>query len=174
MRIFLQGDQSDLTSEDFDQGEVIRGHFCSMFALTLLGVAEGFLTATIEAAILEEIAASSKLIPLIASLPSVYATNIARTKKREKLEQLASMSTKLAGTVGDRVQLTVTIIDSIYKRKFGTYAVNGQVIGTGQMIFFFERNKFEEGQQIIIAGSIKSFNGNTTQLAYVHKIKEQP
>jgi hypothetical protein len=172
VKIMLAADRSDITPEDYERGEEIRAYFCSMITLVFSGDAKDFIKAAVEAATEEQIPEAGKMIMLIASLPSVYERNIKRNKEREELSTLTQNSIPLTESIGTNVKLKITVIDSIFKERFGSYAVNAFVnnIPGNRMIFFFDRTNFKKGETYNISGRVKSKGNQTTQLHYVRDV----
>jgi len=173
MRIFLTSDQSDILPEDFVKGETIRVHFASNVTLLFEGTIQSFLKQALDASTQEEFDLKDKAIPLIASLPASYARDVKRREERDDLSELSMNSRLLSGNLYDTVELEVTIVDCIFKSKFGSHAVNALVNGTNQLLFFFEREMFKMGDVVKISGRIKAFHGNTTQLNYVRNLSKK-
>lgn len=174
MRILLGGDMKDITPKDREKGEETRRYFVSLFSLAFTGDLIDFYKSAIMAANLEEVADADKAMPLIACLPSSYERDESRRLDRDKLDSISMNSVPLSAAIGDTVQLEFTVVDCIFKPKFGTYAVNGTTMDDGNfhLVFFFEKGtNWPVGSVRHVSGRIKSIKGNTTQLHYVRELK---
>jgi hypothetical protein len=170
MKVILASDRSDILSEDYERAETIRDYFCSMITLVFEGTAKDFIKTAVDAATSEEISESGNMLMLVSSLPSVYERNIKRNAEREHLSKLIESSVPLSNNIGESVKLHVTVVDSIYKERFGSYAVNAIVTGTNQLVFFFDRHEWVKGSKYNLSGRIKSKINKTTQLHYVRQL----
>lgn len=172
MRIMLDNDSVDVTPEDYEKAEVIRAYYCSMITLVFSGDARDFVKNAVDAATTEEIPERGSLFPLIASLPSVYATCMIRNEQRNKLRNYSDNSIPLDEAEAHSVHLNVTILDCIFKDRFGSNAINALVnnIPGQRVVFFFDRTPFVVGESYNISGLIKKKGNQTTQLHYVRNL----
>jgi hypothetical protein len=172
MKVMLASDRSDITPEDYERGEEIRQYFCSMITLVFEGTAKDFIKAAVEASTTEEIPEAGPMIMLVASLPSIYDRNIQRNKERVALSDKTQNSIPLDQGIGENVKLNVTVLDSIFKERFSSNAVNAMVnnILGNRVVFFFDRKTWTKGHTYNLSGRIKSKGNQTTQLHYVRQL----
>lgn len=175
MKAILASDRSDILPQDYEKAELVRSFFCAMITLVFSGDAREFMKSAVDAATCEEIGDSSQMLMLVASLPSVYETNTKRQRERDSLREISENSIPLKNHEGESVKLTVRVIDSIFKQRWGSYAVNALVEGTEDthVIFFFDRKPYEKDKTYHLSGRIKSKNGQTTQLHYVRQAEDK-
>lgn len=172
MKAILSSDRSDITSEDYERGEQIRQYFCSMITLVFEGTAKAFIRAAVEAATTEEIPEVGPMIMLVASLPSIYERNIKRNVERDELSNITQNSIPLDQAEGETVKLNVTVLDSIYKERYNSNAVNVMVNNMlgNRVLFFFDRKNWVKGNKYNLSGRIKKKGNQTTQLHYVRQL----
>lgn len=177
MKVLLASeDGNNILPEDYEKGEEVRTYFCSMVHLIFSGDAREFIKEAVNASTCDEIPENSTLLMLIASLPSCYEKNIKRQRDRESLRELTENSAPLSEQVGQTVHKSVIIVDSIFKKRFSSYAVNALVNdsdGTTHIVFFFDRNVWTKGETYKLSGRIKSKGPYSTQLHYVRQILEK-
>jgi hypothetical protein len=172
MKAMLESDRSDILPEDYAEAEAVRTYFCSMITLVFSGDARDFIKAAVDVATSDEIPEMGQMFGVAASLPSIYKQNIKRKIERDYLQSFINDSTPLTGHLGETVKLNVTVLDSIYKDRFGSNAVNALVnnMPDHHVVFFFDRNKWIKGNIYNMSGRIKAKHQQTTQLHYVRQV----
>jgi len=172
MKALLASDRSDILPEDYERGEEVRSHFCSMLVFVFEGTARDFIKDALAAAIAEEIPNAGKMFGIVASLPSVVDRNVRRRVEREALNALISQSTPIDGNLEETVKFNVTVVDSVFKERFGSSAVNvkvNNVLGN-HILFFFDKKTWTKGCKYNISGRIKNKLNQITQLHYVRQL----
>jgi hypothetical protein len=96
MRILLNGDQTDITSDDYAQGKAIREDYGAMIRFVFSDDANNFVKAAVKVASLENIDINGGDLPLIASLPESHKTHNERMEQRRHLDDLISNSVPLS------------------------------------------------------------------------------
>lgn len=170
MRIILASGKTDILPEEYETAETIRQYFCSLVTLVFEGTAREFIKAAVDASTTDEITDGSPMFMLVASLPSVYAKNLQRQQEREALTNAIQNSTPLHEvSYGTIVKLEGTVIDSIYKQRFGSNAVNVLVEDEHgkHVVFFFDRDNWNKGGKYKFSGRVKNVGNQTVQLHYV-------
>ena len=175
MKAILASDRNDILPEDYERAEEVRSYFCSLITLVFDGNAKDFVKSAVDAATSEEIATNDKLFGVTASLPSIYQRDLIRKQQREVLSTLTDVSIPLDERAGTTVRLNATVIDAIYKERWGSTAVNVMVnnlIGN-RVVFFFSKDNWVKGSTYNISGRIKAKGNQTTQLHYVRQITDK-
>ena len=172
MKILLASDRSDILPEDYSRAEEVRSHFCSMITLIFSGDARDFIKDAIEASVAEEIPNAGKIFGIVASLPSIFEKNTKRSIERATLNEMIAESTPIEGMIEEPVRFNVTVIDSIYKERFGSRAVNVKVnnVSGNHVLFFFDKKEWTKGNKYNISGRIKNKQNQITQLHYVRQL----
>jgi len=112
---------------------------------------------------------------VIASLPSVYAKAIVRDEQNRKIRSLNN--NKTLGKIGERMDLTVEVLKSVYSQKWGVYYTTC-VTPNEEVLYFASANIHPKpGSTISIRGTVKqhrlSDDGTQTQFNRVKITKEQ-
>ncbi len=67
------------------------------------------------------------------------------------------------GAVGEKVDLEITVVKSVYSQNFGVYFITG-VTPSKQAVFFSFRERLANGHQCRVRGTVKAHRENSTQL----------
>lgn len=85
-------------------------------------------------------------------------------------EEAVQLETAMAGVrnepvaaVGEKVDLEITIVKSVYSQNYGVYFITG-VTTTRQAVFFSFRERLANGHQCRIRGTVKAHRESSTQL----------
>jgi len=152
VRSILQSDQSNITPEDFIEGQKIREYFCGLISLVFTGEARNFLKLAACAAGQKEFSLFEKNFPLIVSLPDAYAKNIARAKVRETLAIVENESSPyVASKLNHIFNDVITVLDCKYNKRFiNPYAVNAITISSNEnksLVYFYDCREWKVGKK---------------------------
>jgi hypothetical protein len=104
-------------------------------------------------------------IAVASCLPMVYEKDRA---KKEFMEALRD-STQLTGTMGDRIEGEIIVLDSRYNVNFNKWKISAKMVDS--YIDFWYNKNIAKGTVLRIKGKIKAMRGdNTTQLNYVKEV----
>lgn len=85
-------------------------------------------------------------------------------------EEAVQLETAMAGVrnepvaaVGEKVDLEITVVKSVYSQNFGVYFITG-VTDTKQAVFFSYRERLSNGHRCRIKGTVKAHRESSTQL----------
>lgn len=157
---FLE-DVSFITDADRLLAEDIKAHYQGKTFKILGG---GFVTdydRTTMKMLEEETCPEGYNVAVLASIPASYLKSVARDK--------ADSRTRFAtggyiGNIGDKVQVDVEIIKSVYSQKYGIYFATA-ITKSDEVVFFSFKQDLTVGTLMTIKGTVKSQrDGNVTQL----------
>jgi hypothetical protein len=159
-------DLSKVTAEDIEKGMAVRSHFNSYMFLAIAGKLNDFQQQAYKIAQMTEFTDRQGFELAIAScLPSVYERDRA---KKEFMEQLRN-STQLTGSVGDRVEGEVIVLDTRYNVNFNKWKISAKMVDS--YVDFWYNKTIAKGTVLRIKGKIKAMRAdNTTQLNYVKEV----
>lgn len=105
-------------------------------------------------------------LAVIAALPSSYA----KAKSRETTQdRLRETSGELIGTVGDKIQLNVEVIGTVFSKTWNVWFAT--VVTTDNCaVFFSNKAEFAPGTKLSIRGTVKAHKDGQTQLNRVSVI----
>jgi len=105
-------------------------------------------------------------LAVIAALPSSYA----KAKSRETTQdRLRETSGELIGTVGDKIQLNVEVIRTVFSKTWNVWFAT--VVTTDNCaVFFSNKAEFAPGTKLSIRGTVKAHKDGQTQLNRVSVI----
>jgi hypothetical protein len=107
---------------------------------------------------LDEIASRYDMA-VITAMPHSYAKQL----RKESVDARLAGCEGLVGTVGSKVELAVEVVRSNYSEKFNTWFITA-ITDTNYSVFFSYRESIEPGTHVAIRGTVKSHNGQATQL----------
>jgi hypothetical protein len=157
---FLE-DVSFITDSDRLMAEDIKSHYQGKTFKILGG---GFVTdydRTTMKMLEEETCPEGYNVAVLASIPASYLKSVARDK--------ADSRTRFAtggyiGKIGDKVQLDVEIIKSVFSQKYNVYFATA-ITKSEEVVFFSYKQDLTIGTLLTIKGTVKSQrDGNVTQL----------
>jgi hypothetical protein len=172
---FLENPKNRLTIRDRNQGVKIQQYFKGYLFKTLSGEhMSDFDHSVCEIVNLDKVTTALQL-GTIASLPSVYARAIVRDEQTRRLRSLRS--NKLVGKPGDKVELDLEVIRSVYSHKWAVYYTTGATPNNEVVYFANAKLNPKPGTVLKIKGTIKQCRineatGNQTQLNRVKIIKD--
>lgn len=159
-------DLSQVNAADIEKGQEVRQHFNSYMFLAIAGKLNDFQTQAYKIAQMVEFTAKNGLELAVAScLPMIYERDRAR---KEFMEQLRD-STQLTGSVGDKVEGEIVVLDTRFNVNFNKWKISAKMVDS--YIDFWYNTNIAKGTVMRIKGKIKAVRGdNTTQLNYVKKV----
>lgn len=172
---YLEEPHARLALRDKHEGAKIRQYFQGLVFKMISGeYMSEFDKSTVDIAQKERIDSNYDLA-VIASLPSVYAKAIVRDAQNRRIRSLSN--NKMIGKVGERMDLAVEVIKSVYSQKWGVYYTTC-VTPNEEVLYFASVNiNPKPGSTISIRGTVKqhrvSDDGTQTQFNRVKLIKEQ-
>jgi hypothetical protein len=95
---------------------------------------------------------------------ALVTSQIRAYREGVRMEQLMAdvISTPVAA-VGEKVQLNVEVVKSVYSQNYNVYFITAKTDGH-QMVFFSYRERKTVGEWITIRGSVKAHRPDATQL----------
>jgi hypothetical protein len=156
----------EVTAEDVEKGQLVRNHFRSYMFLAIAGKLNDFQAQAYKISQKDSFTERDGLEIAVAScLPMVYEKDRA---KKEFMEALRD-STQLTGTVGDRIEGEIIVLDSRYNVNFNKWKISAKMVDS--YIDFWYNKNIAKGTVLRIKGKIKAMRGdNTTQLNYVKEV----
>jgi hypothetical protein len=157
-------DQPELaTDEDRARADEIRQYFQCKLMEVLTERANDFTRTAMELGGREQFAANDWLgLATVACLPQSYVRGLERDK-RDEVKQEAVYTSQHFGKVGDKINGTLTVLESRYSEKWATHYVTATC--DGNVMLFAYRNELAAGVKHKFAGTIKAHrDDNITQL----------
>ena len=156
----------EVTAEDVEKGQLVRNHFRSYMFLAIAGKLNDFQAQAYKISQKDSFTERDGLEIAVAScLPMVYEKDRA---KKEFMEALRD-STQLTGTMGDRIEGEIIVLDSRYNVNFNKWKISAKMVDS--YIDFWYNKNIAKGTVLRIKGKIKAMRGdNTTQLNYVKEV----
>jgi hypothetical protein len=105
-------------------------------------------------------------LAVIAALPNSHAKSTAREATQDRLR---TTSGELIGTVGDKLQLNVEVIRTVFSKTWNVNFVTA-VTSDNHAVFFSNKAEFKSGTQLSIRGTVKAHKDGQTQLNRVSVI----
>jgi hypothetical protein len=95
--------------------------------------------------------------------------DMARRDAQQQQERLLTISSQCVGKVGDKLELNIEVVRSVYSEKWGTHFVTAVISGSSDLVFFSYKNALESGQTLGIRGTVRNHmqnekDGNRTRL----------
>ena len=98
-------------------------------------------------------------LAVVAALPNVYA----RAKVREVTQdRIAETSGEPIGNVGEKLQLNVEVIRSVFSKNWNVWFVT-VVTEDNHAVFFSNKAEFAPGTKLLIRGTVKAHKDGQTQ-----------
>jgi hypothetical protein len=156
----------EVTAEDVEKGQLVRNHFRSYMFLAIAGKLNDFQAQAYKISQKDSFTERDGLEIAVAScLPMVYEKDRA---KKEFMEALRD-STQLTGTMGDRIEGEIIVLDSRYNVNFNKWKISAKMVDS--YIDFWYNKNIAKGTVLRIKGKIKAMReDNTTQLNYVKEV----
>jgi hypothetical protein len=163
----LLKDQSQLTDESREQGEVMRRYFKGL----TFNVIEGkqlspFMQSAFDVSNKDEIFNNFDLAVII-SLPATY---VKATERDDVDRRITWARGGFVGNIGDKTKQQVEVLKRVWSKKYNTWFYN--VINDQDQVMFFSymKNELTVGGKIAIEATVKNHFDNTTQLNRVKVI----
>ena len=99
-------------------------------------------------------------LAVIPSLPASHARGVAREETNLKLRMA---SNEVIGKVGDKVTLTIEVLNSNYSHTWNVWFITA-IDSENRSIFFSYRNQLPSRSTYQISGTVKAHRDNSTQL----------
>jgi hypothetical protein len=99
-------------------------------------------------------------LAVVAALPNVYAKAKAREVTQDRLRETSG---ELIGNVGDKVQLNVEVIRTVFSKTWGCWFLTA-VTENNQAVFFSNKLGILSGTKLLIKGTVKAHKDGQTQL----------
>lgn len=152
-----------VTDADREQAEKVIQYCNSLTFKILSGATLNDYEQAMVAVGKSEMVGSNYEIGVISSLPSAYLRGVERKSVEARLRDTDGY----LGVIGDRVELDIEVVRSVYSHNYGIYFVTG-ITDDNKAVFFSYNEKIEPGKMIHIKGRIKAHRDNNTQLNYVN------
>jgi hypothetical protein len=95
---------------------------------------------------------------------AIVTSQIRAWREGTRMEQvMADVDTAPVAPVGEKVQLNVEVVKSVYSANYNVYFITAKTDGH-QMVFFSYRERIQTGSRIMIRGSVKAHRQDATQL----------
>jgi hypothetical protein len=159
-------DTSLITQADRDQAENVRKYYKGFTFKILQGKKLNEFDNNAMVIANRDVITTNYDIAVIASLPSCYERSVKRDNMNRKLE---SATGGFIGRVGDKVQVSVEVVRSVYSQQWNVFFVSG-VTSDDQAVFFSYKQQLLAGSLIVAQGTVKAHRDNCTQLNRV-KVK---
>ena len=156
-----QGDYSQITAADTEEGIRARNHFKSYTFLAIAGRLNEFQQTAMKLAAKEEFTGRDIYdFAVISCLPSVAVRDVANSELKREIYT----SEQLQGDVGDTIVGDITVISARFNSDYNRYKITARM-GESFVDFWFGK---ELTGELRIKGKVKVQRGNkTTQLNYV-------
>ena len=157
---------SFITEADREQGQLVRKYYKALTFKILQGKKLNDFENTAMVIANRDVIESNYDIAVIASLPSCYERAVKRDNMNRKLE---SATGGYIGRVGDKVQVSVEVVRSVFSQQWNVFFVSG-ITSNDQAVFFSYKQQILAGTIIVAQGTVKAHRDNSTQLNRV-KVK---
>ena len=156
----LVADPSQITDADRVQAEAVRKYYKAFTFKILQGKMLSEFDNNAMVIANRDVIEATYDVAVIASLPASYERAVKRDTLNRKIE---SASGGVVGRVGDKVNLTVEVVRSVFSQQWNVYFITG-ITSDDQPVFFSYREAIPNGKSIVAQGTVKAHRENTTQL----------
>jgi len=156
----LVADPSQITDADRVQAEAVRKYYKGFTFKILQGKMLSEFDNNAMVIANRDVIQATYDVAVIASLPASYERAVKRDNLNRKIE---SASGGFVGRVGDKVNLTVEVVRSVFSQQWNVFFITG-ITGDDQPVFFSYREAIPTGKSIVAQGTVKAHRDNTTQL----------
>ena len=156
----LVADPSQITDADRVQAEAVRKYYKAFTFKILQGKMLSEFDNNAMVIANRDVIESTYDVAVIASLPASYERAVKRDTLNRKIE---SASGGFVGRVGDKVNLTIEVVRSVFSQQWNVFFITG-ITKDDQPVFFSYREAIPTGKSIVAQGTVKAHRDNTTQL----------
>jgi len=156
----LVADPSLITDADRVQAEAVRKYYKAFTFKILQGKMLSEFDNNAMVIANRDVIEATYDVAVIASLPASYERAVKRDTLNRKIE---SASGGFVGRVGDKVNLRVEVVRSVFSQQWNVYFITG-ITSDDQPVFFSYREAIPNGKSIVAQGTVKAHRDNTTQL----------
>jgi len=156
----LVADPSQITDADRVQAEAVRKYYKAFTFKILQGKMLSEFDNNAMVIANRDVIEATYDVAVIASLPASYERAVKRDTLNRKIE---SASGGFVGRVGDKVNLRVEVVRSVFSQQWNVYFITG-ITSDDQPVFFSYREAIPTGKSIVAQGTVKAHRENTTQL----------
>jgi len=156
----LVADPSQITDADRVQAEAVRKYYKAFTFKILQGKMLSEFDNNAMVIANRDVIEATYDVAVIASLPASYERAVKRDTLNRKIE---SASGGFVGRVGDKVNLRVEVVRSVFSQQWNVYFITG-ITSDDQPVFFSYREAIPNGKSIVTQGTVKAHRDNTTQL----------
>ena len=156
----LVADPSQITDADRVQAEAVRKYYKAFTFKILQGKMLSEFDNNAMVIANRDVIEATYDVAVIASLPASYERAVKRDTLNRKIE---SASGGFVGRVGDKVNLRVEVVRSVFSQQWNVYFITG-ITSDDQPVFFSYREAIPNGKSIVAQGTVKAHRDNTTQL----------
>lgn len=152
-----------ITDIDREQGRIVREYYKGLTFKILQGKKlSEFIQMAIRLAYMDTI--EDKIdIAMISSLPQSYMRS-SKWDEQERRLQLADGG--FVGTMGDKVELNIEVVRSVYSGKYNVFFISG-LTDNNQAVLFGYKQDLNTGESLTIRGTVNGHNDNSTRLTMV-------
>ena len=162
----LLADPRMITTEDYEQGKLVRSFFHGYTFKILKGIKLSEFDNTAMLIANRDIIDTGFDIAVLTSLPATYE----RGMKRQTVDQRISFATGgYIDYVGAKVSPSVEVLKSVFSRTWNTHYITG-ITSDDQVLFFAYKEPLEVGKMYDLYGTVKAHRDNSTQLNRVKVI----
>jgi len=156
----LVADPSLITDADRVQAEAVRKYYKAFTFKILQGKMLSEFDNNAMVIANRDVIEATYDVAVIASLPASYERAVKRDTLNRKIE---SASGGFVGRVGDKVNLKIEVVRSVFSQQWNVYFITG-ITSDDQPVFFSYREAIPNGKSIVAQGTVKAHRDNTTQL----------
>jgi hypothetical protein len=156
----LVADPSQITDADRVQAEAVRKYYKGFTFKILQGKMLSEFDNNAMVIANRDVIEATYDVAVIASLPASYERAVKRDNLNRKIE---SASGGFVGRVGDKVNLTIEVVRSVFSQQWNVFFITG-ITKDDQPVFFSYREAIPTGKSIVAQGTVKAHRDNTTQL----------
>ena len=156
----LLADPRMITTEDYEQGKLVRKYFQGYTFKILKGIKLSEFDNTAMLIANRDTIDTNFDIAILTSLPSSYE----RGMKRQTVDQrIAFAKGGLIGRATDKVSTSIEVLKSFYSQQWNTNYITG-ITSDDQVLFFAFKQPLEVGKMYDLYGTVKAHRDNVTQL----------
>ena len=156
----LLADPRMITTEDYEQGKLVRKYFQGYTFKILKGIKLSEFDNTAMLISNRDTIDTNFDIAILTSLPSSYE----RGMKRQTVDQrIAFAKGGYISVVGNKVSPTIEVLKSFYSQNWNTNYITG-ITSDDQVLFFAFKQPLEVGKMYDLYGTVKVHRDNVTQL----------